>query len=277
MIQFAFRLVMKFPATCRLFVFVGVLIRPKVVLADVIDDAMAAGNRSFAAGNIEEAINSYENARQLLPGTSATLSYNLGTAYARRGDLGRAVFHLRKALQPQAQASLEVRDTAQRNLGIVRRRAEIQAAASGAQLSANESWRELISSVLASPAVGWISMLSAWAALLIFAIRKLRKKSQERGIAIVLQYGLLGIYVVLGGLHLLASGGSYRSDDAIAIPSTTDVREGPGLHRKVQFVLQGGSLVTVVEKSAGWSKIRLPGGLEGWLANSSIAPLDAGL
>ena len=52
-------------------------------------------------------------------------------------------------------------------------------------------------------------------------------------------------------------------------------REGPGVHRKVVFAVQGGSRLRVSERGAGWARVRLPGGLEGWAPLADLGELNA--
>ena len=54
-----------------------------------------------------------------------------------------------------------------------------------------------------------------------------------------------------------------------------EVREGPGRHRPVAFQLQGGSSARVVEASSGWTKIRVEGGLEGWVEDATLGRLTS--
>ena len=112
--------------------------------ADVVDEAFVRGNRAAEAGDLKAAVQAYEEAERLLPGTSALLSFDLGTAYAQLGEDGLATYHLRRALRAQAQANAEVAAAAQRNLGIVRARAEVAALANGAQIDRPETWRDAL-------------------------------------------------------------------------------------------------------------------------------------
>ncbi|MFP4542564.1 MAG: tetratricopeptide repeat protein, partial [Opitutales bacterium] len=61
-----------------------------------IEEAFARGNAALAAEETAAAIAAYEAA--LMHGSSANLHYNLGTAYAREAQWGRASLHFHKAL-----------------------------------------------------------------------------------------------------------------------------------------------------------------------------------
>ncbi|MBL4685892.1 MAG: hypothetical protein JKY37_14955, partial [Nannocystaceae bacterium] len=75
-----------------------VCVAPSVAAADAVDDAFAKGNAAAAHKDWPAAVQSYQRATSLARRPSATLSFNLGTAYLRVGDLGRATYHLRRAV-----------------------------------------------------------------------------------------------------------------------------------------------------------------------------------
>jgi hypothetical protein len=258
-----------------------------VAFADVVDDAYAAGNEAALAGDWAGAIEHWQQAHELLPGRSAQLDYDLGTAYAHLGELGRATYHLERALQPEARPSVEVAEVARRNLGIVRSRAELQAKVVDAKISREESWWDLVVGVLAGQTLAWISLVSGWLLVGAVAARSWARRgaaigSQGAGSAkagggiggaLILVFALL--LLIGGGLHGVAMEAADDHPDAIALDALVELREGPAAHLPVAFGLQGGSRVRVLDQRSGWVRVRLPGGLEGWAPADSLARLDA--
>ncbi len=247
--------------------------------ADVIDDAYAAGNEAALAGDWAGAIDHWEQALELLPGRSAQLDYDLGTAYAQLSELGRATYYLERALQPEARPSVEVAEAARRNLGIVRRRAEVQAEVADARISREESWWDLVVAVLAGQTLAWIAVISGWLLVAALGVRSWQARRGERkpgerrvGAALALVFAL--VFVLAGGLHGLAMEAADDHPDAIALDPIVELREGPGAHLPVAFRLQGGSRVRVLDERSGWVRVRLPAGLEGWAPRDSVARLD---
>jgi hypothetical protein len=255
-----------------------VLVSPNFARADVVDDAYAAGSEAALTGNWDEAIEHWQRALELLPGRSAQLDYDLGTAHAQLGELGRATYHLERALQPEARPSVEVAEAARRNLGIVRRQAETQAEIREARISRQPTWWDLAIEVLAGRALAWISLISGWLMVGVVAHRQWRRRAGRAeplgGVsgALVLVFAL--VFAIGGGLHALAIGARDEHPDAIALDAIVEVREGPGTHLPVAFELQGGSHVRVLDERSGWARVRLPGGLEGWAKAGTVARLD---
>ena len=244
-----------------------------VARADVVDEAFVRGNQAAAAGELRAAVAAYEEAERLLPGRSAVLSFNLGSAYAQLGELGLATYHLRRALQAQAQASDDVAAAAQRNLGIVRQRVEVAAAANAAQTDRPETWRDALLAAVGDASFGWLALASGWLALLMWWLRG-RLGARARGGVVGSVIGVLvAIYLVIGGLHGYAVRAESAAPQAIALPAKLEVREGPGNHRKTLFVVQGGSRLRIVDRGSGWLRIRLPDGLEGWAPQAELGEL----
>jgi uncharacterized protein YgiM (DUF1202 family) len=253
----------------------GLALAPTPARADAVDDAFARGNAAAEAGDWDTAIEAYEQAASLLPERSAVLSYDLGTAYLHRGDLGRATFHLRRALDWRGGPTTELVESARHNLAIARRRADLQATSSGTKIDRPEDWWDLVVEALRAPGVGWSALVAGWLALGL-AWERGRRRRRGRGPSTVLGAVLIvlaSIYVGLGVLHGLALRADRTAPEAIVLADLVDARDGAGHHRPVAFRLQGGARVRVVGRSPGWVRVRLPGGLEGWVREDAIGEL----
>ncbi|MCX4246047.1 SH3 domain-containing protein [Paraliomyxa miuraensis] len=251
------------------------LLAPDRARADAVDEAFARGSQAAQDGDWEQAIAAYEQAAALLPERSAVLSYDLGTAYLHHGDVGRATFHLRRALDWRGGPTAELAESARFNLGVARRRAEMQAAGSGAKIDRPETWWDLVVEALRAPGVGWSALVAGWLVLGLGWLRGRRRRRGQSGstaIGAVLLV-LASIYLGLGVLHGLALRADRTAPEAIVLEDLVDARDGAGNHRRVAFRLQGGARVRVVGRSPGWRQVRLPGGLEGWVHEGAIGEL----
>lgn len=244
--------------------------------ADAVDDAFVRGNEAAAAADWDAAIAAYEEAATLLPERSATLDYDLGTAYLHRGDLGRATFHLRRSLDWRGGPTAELAESARYNLGIARRRAELQAVNASAKIDRPETWWDLVVEALGAPGVGWSALVAGWLALglLWWRGRRQRRGQASSNVLGAVLLVFVSIYLGLGVLHGLSLRADRTAPEAIVLEDLVDARDGAGNHRPVAFRLQGGARVRVVGRSPGWRRVRLPGGLEAWVREDAVGVLD---
>jgi tetratricopeptide (TPR) repeat protein len=257
-------------------VLVAVLGVATTVQADVVDDEFARGNERAAAGDWDGAIEAWQHARGLLGQPSSVLSYNLGTAHAERGDLGRATFHLRQALDFRGSPTAELAEAARYNLAIVRRRAELQAATTAALVDRPQTWWDLLVETLRAPGVGWTALVcgALWLAIAVEHVRR-RLRGKPLAVTRVAMIAFATLYVVAGVLHGLSLRADRTAPRAIVLENRVDAREGPGTHRKVEFAIQGGAQVRIVDRTPGWVLVRLPGGVEGWVGDATVGELES--
>jgi len=258
-------------------VFLIVLGWSALVRADAVDNAFVEGTEAAERNDWSSAAASFETASALLPQRSAVLSYNLGTAYANLGDLGRSTYHLRRATDWRARPTTEILEAARSNLAAVRRRAELDATTSGAMIDRPQTTWDLLVGAIAAPWVAWISLLSGlgFCVALYVHRRWLRIQPRRAGASRALLIVLALVFTIPGGLHGWSVRAATAQPEAIVLLAAVDAREGPGQHRSVSFTLQGGAQVRVLDRSPGWSLVKLPGGLTGWVPEASVARLDA--
>src|SRR6266496_1736937 len=100
---------MKIPASLITFLFCALATRSLLAQADA---EFAKANQEFAQGHFKEAISGYE--ALIRSGQwSANVFYDLGNAYFRTGDFGRAILNYERALalerhHPEATANLQI-------------------------------------------------------------------------------------------------------------------------------------------------------------------------
>jgi hypothetical protein len=239
---------------------------------DAVDEAYARGSQAAAAGDWAGAARAWEEARRILPQSNAQLAYDLGTAYAHLGELGHATVHLERARR--ADPSLD--QDARRNLAIVRRQAEISAAAESRELSEPSGWGARLLAGLASPVVAWLAILSGWLGFAAWLVRRrMGEAAKARGglsAAVVLCMLIFGISATG---HGLARDSAAVAGEMIVLRGGLEAREGPGSHQAAAFELEAGSRVLEEERRSGWVMVRLPGGLAGWVESTGVVRLDA--
>ena len=254
---------------------IGLVAAP--VRADAVDDAFAEGNAAAERNDWPAALAAYEEAAALLPHRNAVLSYDLGTAYANTGDLGRAMYHLQRAMDWRGGPTADVLESARANLAVVRRSAELQATTNNLLIDRPQTSWDLIVEAFEAPMIGWLTLLSGWIFLAMLLLHRRRSRAGRSRLGITrATLVVLGIcWLVPGVLHGWAIRAAGESPEAIVLDAHVDAREGPGSHRKIEFALQGGARVRIVDRSPGWQQIRLPGGVTGWVPEQSIGRIDA--
>ena len=169
-------------------------------------------------------------------------------------------------------------ERARLNLDELRRRAELLAAAEQAQIDRPASWWDLLLDGFRAPWVGWVPLLAGALFVLGLGLELRRRSARPRAHAGPLQAALVVlalIYLVVGALHGIA----LRADDvaprAVVLGHLAKARERPGRHADAAFAVVGGARVRVTEHAPGWLRVRLPGGLVGWLPEEDVGLLDS--
>ncbi len=247
---------------------------PATVRADAVDDAYAAGNQAAAVQDWDAAVAHYQRATQLLPQLNSTLAYNLGTVHGQAGDLGRSTYWLRRSLDTRGGPTSQVVDLAHANLAEVRRRAELAAIASNAQIDRPANWWDVLLDALRAPWVGWASLIAGLGLLIVWGLERRRPGRRGALQAVLVGFGLA--YFALGLLHGLALRADSVAPAAIVLGDRVDVRSRPGRHADSAFTIQGGARVRIFDHSPGWQQVRLPGGLAGWVPEDVLGDLSSG-
>lgn len=242
-----FFVIVGFLLTAALFAAGNVLV-PKVS-ADV--GAVTAANRLFEAGNYGEAIQVYEELVAQGVEDSA-LFYNLGSAYYRSGDLGRAILNFRRA------AELDPRDPDIRaNLALAQSQAAdpFEQAAPGplnALANLTRNWMTLNETALLALGL-WF--LAGFGVLVIWSLEpgKLRSAIQYAWIVVVL-------FLLLGGLSLGSRLYAERArPEGIVVAPVVAISSGPGANFDSGISLTSGAPVNVVETRGPWARLDAPG------------------
>jgi len=213
------------------------------------DDAFANANQEFAQGHFKEAISDYE--ALIRDGQwSANVFYDLGNAYFRAGDFGRAILNYERALalerhHPEATANLQIaRDEAH-------------------ALELQPSWPErylqfgsINQYSIAAAVAFWVAAFSL--AALIFAPRRSAAMSSLLLVMLVVFAGaIFAIWQLKRG----------SKGDALAIVTGKDVqaRLATADTANAVLALPPGSEIKVLSTRGDWIYAALPNNLRGWI------------
>jgi len=213
------------------------------------DTEFAKANQDFAQGHFKEAISGYE---ALIGGgqRSANVFYDLGNAYFRTGDFGRAILNYERALalqrhHPEATANLQI--------------ARDEAHALEIQPSSLERYLQFASlnqySIAAATAF-WFATFAMFA--LIF-----KRRRSARAIAVSICC-LLVLAAALYAIFILERG---SKGQALAVVTGKDVQARLATADTANSVLAlpAGSEIRILSTRGDWIYAALPNNLRGWI------------
>jgi hypothetical protein len=224
---------------------------------------MAEANRLYEEGEFIEAAARYEVLVQAGV-QDGRLYYNLGNAYFKASDLGRAILSYRRA-----QRLLPRDGDVAANLKLARAQTldRIEVKDEGAVVA------------LVRHLVGWTTLdeaataaLVLWMFLCALGIGAILWQRKRR--ALLYLVGVVALLLLLGvlsiGIRLLDEHGQAP---AVVVAAEVAVRSGPGEDYLTEFTLHAGAEVRLVERRGDWVRISLPGDLQGWAPSDAVAEL----
>ena len=206
-------------------------------------------NQEYAQGHFAEAISGYE-ALVRAGQWSANLFYDLGNAYFRTGDFGRAILNYERALalerhHPEATANLQIaRDEA--------RALELQ-----------QSWPERYLQFASVNQYSIAAAIAFW--LAVFAIVMLIFARRRSGALIAAL--ILCLLVSAGAIYAMYTleGGSNGSALAIVTGKDVQARLATADTANSVLALPPGSEVKILSTRGDWIYAALPNTLRGWI------------
>jgi tetratricopeptide (TPR) repeat protein len=209
------------------------------------DDRFKRANQEFAAGNFKAAIADYETevaARRW----SANLFYDLGDAYFRNADLGRAILNYKRALQldphhPEAEANLRIARDQSRGL----------------ELAPTPAERYIASTQTSSWLIGAAGAF--WLGVLLLIVRP------RRG-AVVTGVACLIVSIACVGAAWALENGVRGKGAAIVTGENVEARVATADTARSILTLPAGSEVIILQQRGDWNYAELPNNQRGWIA-----------
>ena len=213
------------------------------------DAEFAKANQEFAQGHFRESIASYE---ALVPGGqwNANLFYDLGNAYFRARDFGRAILNYERALaldhrHPEATANLQIARDESRAL-------ELQPTRQERYLQFASINQYTIAAAIAC----WLGIFGIVA--LIFARRR------SAALLLLSVLCLLACAVAVWAIHTLDNGSEGRGL-AIVTGNEVQARLATADTANSVLALPPGSEIKVLSTRGDWMYAALPNDLRGWI------------
>lgn len=221
---------------------------------------MRAAHEAYLAGDFAEAVRRYEAvAAAGLEG--ATLRYDLGNALFRAGQRGRAAASWERALR------LDPSDAeARANLALVRRGHATRLpwarpAPVAERLAARFTDGEAA-----------LAFLLPWALLWALLAARLGARPSRRA-PLAVGAGAAAVLALGGGLLSAEKAGELREPRAVVVSSGAGLVEAPSPSLAPTLELPEGAPVRALQAEGDWVRVRLPGGLEGWVRAADVERL----
>ncbi len=221
-----------------------------------------AANQAYKKGNYNFAIEQYEG---ILEGGqhSAELYYNLGNAYFKTGNLGKAILNYERT-RLLAPRDVEARD----NLAIAQART-IDIIQPLPDFFLTRWWRALQQS-LSAGAWSCLSVLMLWLAVaglsvwLLLTDREQKKRGFLGGMVCLLLFG------ITFALAAQRKATQQNSNQAIILAKEIALKDAATADSPDILMLHEGTKISLLDQIGDWHKVRLPNGEQGWLAEKSF-------
>ena len=217
-----------------------------------IGELFIAANAAYDRGDYGVAIRDYREILERV-GSHGRLRFNLGNAYLRNGELGRAIAQFRRS------RSLQPRDEDTRaNLAFARGSTKdaIGPPEPSPVLSTVLFWHYRLSRAE-------LAALAVILSILFWSVAALRLYRRDSEIAGWILMGLL--LILLGTLGSLAGHRFLTPTIAVIVPQEIDAFTAPDTDSVVRFKLHAGTELRVRDEREGWLRIILPDDQQGWI------------
>jgi len=233
-----------------------------VMAADRIGVLFQEANDAYQSGNYERAITLYDSIMDM-GFESAALYYNLGNAHYKTGSVGPAILNYERALKlnpGHKDASFNLRLANLRVVDNIERIPDLLLRRWGkGLLNSRTSGQWAIVAVVFL----WITLFAA--GLLLYSNQLWVKRIAFIGGMVTLVFTITSLSLALSKRSLETG-----ANQAIIFSPNAYVKSAPDGQSTDLFILHEGVKVDVLEEEAGWIRIQLADGKEGWVPEDAL-------
>jgi tetratricopeptide (TPR) repeat protein len=237
---------------------------PAAARAQAIDQAWKRGNDATFKGDYDTALAAYVELDRAGV-VSADLFYNLGVAYYRKDDLGRAIWSFERAvaLDPEA-------EDARFNLAQARKLAARRADDKLEGAEREPLWIRAVTALTTSTQT-WMFLVLYLGCFALLFVR--RRAAEDHRAPLSAAAALLGVGAAVIGLMLFGRATLDRLPFGIVLPGQVAVKEGADPNYRTSFEVHAGLKLRLLDQEHGWVRVRLANGLEGWVREDTVGRL----
>ena len=223
-------------------------------VASVAESDFDTANRLYGQGKFAEAAGAYKNLIQSGL-TSGAVYFNLGDAYFKAGQFGRAIVAYRQAMQ------LTPRDNDLRaNLQFVRN----QVSGVTMRMPRWQGWIEILS----LNEWTWLTVSAFWIAFLLLAAKQW-KPHWQRALRTYTTVAFMLFFVFACGFGITL-GQHFGNKVAIVISPDAKVLGSPFASQEL-FTVRDGAELQVLDQKDDWYQVSDGAGRTGWLQRDSVS------
>ena len=238
------------------------LLTVATIFANTPQEVFEQANTAYTKGQYTKAIEHYES---ILSGRdfSTEVYYNLGNAYLKNKQLGKAVLNFERVLK----ISPSDADAAY-NLAIVQEQLVDDLDVVGTFFL--KKWWQSFYQSLSSTVWSILTLLAVWGSvggLVIWLLGKERNLKKKGFIGGLL---LLALSIIL--FFAARSQGNFEvnSQQAIVLETIIDLKNGPDPQSTKLITIHEGLKVDLLDKIGSWYKVKLSNGEQGWLPITAL-------
>ncbi|MES2566945.1 MAG: tetratricopeptide repeat protein [Bacteroidota bacterium] len=218
--------------------------------------------KAYSEKNYKEAVSLYESIAKS-GFTSYKLHYNLGNAYYKNNELGKAIYHyeLANKLEPNHQ-------DIKTNLKIANEKT-IDKIESKENFFIGALKSGVVNS-LSATGWAWASIFSLTVAFAFTFIFFISNQFFLKRIGFFL--GLISFIIFTGSMvfGFMALKSKQELNFAVILNRESKIHEEPFITSKTKFSLHEGAKVNVLESNPEWTNIKLENGNEGWINTNEV-------
>jgi tetratricopeptide (TPR) repeat protein len=236
---------------CLFFATIAFFVSGQVSAAD--ENMFARANQAYDEARFQEAADAYETLVQSGQ-WNANLFYDLGNAYYRLGNFGKAILNYERALaldprHPEADANLRLARDEARGLEL------------------RKDWIERYASMGTVKQYSIAAAIAFWSAIFIVTHLWLSRRRSAGRIVLV------ALSIVVGAVSVFAiftlENGSHGNALAIVTAKEIEARLATADNAKSVLLLPAGSEITILSERGDWVYAALPNDQRGWIPASS--------
>lgn len=227
-----------------------------------VSDLQTKAEKLYSEKKYKEVIETYES---ILKEGSASykLHYNLGNAYYKNNELGKAIYNYELAIKLQPNNK-----DVKANLRIANEKT-IDKIESKENFFIGAIKSELVS-LLSTDGWAWLSIFSLVISLAMAFLFFMSSHLILKRLGFFLSCISFILFIGSMLLGFTALNGKHTTNFAIVINTESKIHEEPNTSSNSKFNLHEGTKVNVLETNADWTNIKLENGNEGWIKTSDV-------